>query len=895
MSRIVDAPLLPGPETVVTNGSHPRESAVTAAARPVERSTVTGATPDVFMPDLCAEPKWYRLTWLGAALVIVVLYAGLVLRFWAAADSGVDQNAYLVGGRMLAETHSMKYVLPNPYAFVGGMFVRMTPATDIGGTYFPKYPFGLPLLYAGFFWAFNLASSIPALHGKIDPAQAAYWAFLVSPVSAIAAVAGMFFLARQVSGSFAAALAAILLGTSQLMMMLADNPNSHAACTACIVWGMFFLIRWMQTGSHWRGVVGGLLVGYAATIRWNEITLFVAMCVVVLSRLPWNQWKTYRSVGCAVALAVCGYLISSQVQAARAFTAGTVAVAWTTPHKVINICAAFVMLGLGVLAAVFSVLKNNRSDWWMYVRAIVPGLAWSVPVGTLLLINLHTMGSPTGYDSTHESEFGAAFQWKFFFNNWEKVVRVFYDLGLFFVVPFAVAGVFMVFRRSWRVGALLLAWVIPGVMLYMSYYWSPDRADAYARFFLTYLPALLVGVAVCFHDGILAGRKAIDNFDRPVSKLAAGVLGLWLAPGILFYVVHYWLPGHVNLLAQMLLIYLPALVAIGMIGFNDLSTVFGKNRTVVAGESNRFALTVAAGMVVAVASGVSIYRTVHGLRDGSETTKIPLDDFRERLALAQTGQMLLANAPAKSVLFADTSGMIAMPANFMQFLRDWEMYPVDAFSLEASRRGIGGGARRNNNRRGGGGGFGGPGGGPPGGGPGGGGPGGGPGGGGGFGGNGGNAAANDPNAVTATPVQPEQQEYHASLYKNLGPRKLIDLETAVIQKAFSEGRRVFVVVGTEHNDPNASGSRSDFWGRNTTDTLATFKEGLGQSSAHFTYKTVARWQDVALPAEEETEPNSDPFANMNGGGGGGRNNVMNRLFMAANRVLDWKLVEIRPS
>jgi len=85
---------------------------------------------------------------------------------------------------------------------------------------------------------------------------------------------------------------------------------------------------------------------------------------------------------------------------------------------------------------------------------MVPGLAWALPVGIMLMVNHHTMGSFTGYDSTHESEFGAAFQWKFFWQNWEKAIRIFDDVGLFFVLPFAVAGIAMLFRKSWRVGLM---------------------------------------------------------------------------------------------------------------------------------------------------------------------------------------------------------------------------------------------------------------------------------------------------------------------------------------------------------------------------------------------------------------------------------------------------------
>jgi hypothetical protein len=723
---------------------------------------------------------------------------------------------------------------------------------------------------------------VDALH--VD-ALASYWAFIVSPASAVAAVAGMFLLARQVSGSFAAALAAILLGTSQLMLMLADNPNSHASCMAFIVWGMFFCVRWMQTGSHWRGILGGLLVGYAATIRYNEILLFVAMCVVVLSRLPWNQWKTWLSVSLVVAMAGGIELIVLHSQNSTAAAAG-LDVKWSDGAVHLAVLSAIVLIIASLAGLTLCILHLTWQDWRMYIRALVPGLAWAIPVGILLLVNKHTMGSTTGYDSTHESEFGVAFQWRFFWQNWEKVIREFYDMGLFFIVPFAVAGVFMLFRRSWRIG----------LMLYMSYYWSPDFADAYARFFLTYLPALLVGAAVCFHDGILAGRKTLDSFDSISAKIAAGTLMVWFAPGLLFYLVYFWRNGQDNLLAEAGLIYLPMLVALAAVAIHEIPMVTGPGRRPISSAY----LAISAGMVVLIASGMSTYRTMHGLRDGSPATRIPLHDFRDRLALAETGKMLVDHVPEKSVLFAEDTGGIATPANYIQFLRDWEIYSADAFSLDGSRRGMGGGGnRRNQNARGGGGNGGGrgnfggpPGGGPPGGGPGGGGPGGGGGGGGMFANNNANGQ-NDPNAV-ATPVQPEQQEYHASLYKNQSPRQLFQLEADVVNKAFAEHRRVFVVMAKDHTSSTEDRSFS-LWGGDT-DPMSTFKQDLSDAGK-YTFKVVSKWQDVALPEEREEDlslTDNSPMGGGRGGRGGGMNVGMARMFMGTDRMFDWQLVEITP-
>jgi len=856
----------------------------------------TDAAPDFLTPDLCIEPRWYRNLWLAMAVVIIALFGRVVFGYFAGADQGVDQNAYLVAGRMLAQNHSVQYKLYNPYAFVGGMYVRVTPATTADGkpnpnsVYYPKYPFGLPLLYACFFWAFKAASVLPVLKHYVDAlhvdALASYWAFIVSPVSSVAAVAGLFFLARQVSGSFAAALAAILLGTSQLTLMLADNPNSHASCMAFIVWGMYFCVRWMQTGSHWRGILGGLLVGYAATIRYNEILLFVAMCVVVLSRLPWNQWKTWLSVSLVAAMAGGIELIVLNVQNSTAFKAGLDA-RWSSSDVTLAILSAVILIVYSLAALTLAVLRLSWQDWRMYIRAVIPGLAWAVPVGILLLVNKHTMGSTTGYDSTHESEFGVAFQWRFFWQNWEKVIREFYDLGLFFVVPFAIAGIFMLFRRSWRIALLLIAWVVPGVMLYMSYYWSPDFADAYARFFLTYLPALLVGAAVCFHDGILAGRKTLDSFDSLSAKLAAGTLMVWFAPGLVFYLVYFWRNGHDNLLAEIGLLYLPLIVALAATAVHEIPLVIGPNRRPIGSAY----LAISAGMVVLIASGVSTYRTMHGLRDGSEESRIPLHDYRDRLALAQTGQMLLDNVPAKSVLFAEDTGGVATPANYIQFIRDWEMYSADAFSLEGSRRGMGGGGgRRNQNGRGGNGGgrgnFGGPpGGGPRGGGPGGGGP------GGGMNANNNGNGQNDANAV-ATPVQPEQQDYHGSLYRNQSPRQLFQLQADIVNKAFAEHRRVFVVLAKDHTGSSEDRGFS-LWGGESSDPMTTFKENLSDAGK-YSFKTITRWQDVELP-EDRDEDLSLTDNNPMGGGRGGRGGMgMARMFLGSDRVFDWQLVEITP-
>jgi 4-amino-4-deoxy-L-arabinose transferase-like glycosyltransferase len=737
-----------------------------------------------------------------------------------------------VGGRLLAEHFSMKYTLPNPYAYTGGMFVRMTPALKDGVTnpdsvYFPKYPFGLPFLYACFIWVFKAASVIPFIGKHINPAQGVYWAFLVSPISAIAGIIGMYFLARLIAGSFAAVLATLLLASSQLMMMLMNNPNSHESCMACIIWGIYLCIRWLQTGSHWRGILGGFLVGYAATIRYNEGLLFAVMCVIVLSRWPWNSWKSWRSISLVAAVGIASYMIYLQVQNVHGVRDGT-AERWTPFYGQTFVTIYMILILFSITMATLSALKLEASDWMMYLKSIYPGLGWAVPVGVLLITNYHTMGTFSGYDLTHESESGAAFQWKYFWHNWEQVVRSFYDLNLFFVVPFAVAGAAMVFRRSWRVGLMLLTWVVPGVMLYMSYYWSDlDVADAYARFFLTYLPAMLVAVAFCFQDGLLGGGRGTRRY-------------------------------------------------------------------------NGIPLTLSVGFVVAIASSVSMYRTIHGMRDGKPETKVPLNDFHQRLSLANAGQVLLEKVPAKSILFADASGMISSPANYIQFLRDWDLYPVNAFT-QLGDMGFGGGPGHqpnngNNGRNGrrgifGGGGFNG---GPP--------------GGGNFGGPPGpprnNNAQDDSTTPTANPIQPAQKDYHHSLYYvkdvEITSYKLYEMEADLIHNALSGGRRVFVVAASEHalHTSVANGGRNAFRHNLVVENpVGSFEDNLREVTKYkFNFNVVSRWEDPTLPEDKEEDTTFSSNNPMGGGGGGpngrGQNNMIARMVAGPYSQMDWQLMEI---
>lgn len=137
--------------------------------------------------------------------------------------------------------------------------------------------------------------------------------------------------------------------------------------------------------------------------------------------------------------------------------------------------------------------RRRQPRTWL--RAGAPALAWLVPVGLLVGFNLIAMGTWTGYDTTNES---TGFTWDNFRDKWEFMTQQMYDHGLFFIAPFAVLGLVVMYRASWKLGLLFTLWIVPGGVIYTSYYWGLQRAGlGYLRFFLTLFPPLIV--AACWY------------------------------------------------------------------------------------------------------------------------------------------------------------------------------------------------------------------------------------------------------------------------------------------------------------------------------------------------------------------------------------------------------------
>ncbi len=368
-----------------------------------------------------------------AAFALAVGYFVMILSYWAPASPSTNQHAYLTGGRMLLQGEGYGVKPPEPYGFVGPMYVVGDAEEIADARLYPKYPIGT-----------SIASAIGRHFGGPVGAQ------LYSPVAASLAVLGMFFLARPFAGSFGGLLAMILLGTTQIFMLLAVNPLSHAVDVAIVTWGFVGIMTWLLGGGTWRGVLGGLLLGCAFAVRYTEGLLVLSLAVA---------------------------------------------------------CAG----------------SFGRVGW----RAVLPLMAWGLPVVGQFVFNIVTLGTPTGYDPSNESAGGFTLAW--LTQNWERTLRLLDDEGLILILAPGIVGLILLASRRLTIGLVGVLWLVPQLLLYMSYYFVPEDTLNYVRFFVSLFPAVILGAMFLLHRGVLAnpffGRPWVGAVAAAAVVTLAGILG----------------------------------------------------------------------------------------------------------------------------------------------------------------------------------------------------------------------------------------------------------------------------------------------------------------------------------------------------------------------------------
>ena len=607
-----------------------------------------------FVSPLDEEPPAKRRLFALLALALVAGVVWMNASYWVPAHPGVDQNAYLVGGRQVARLGSPRLDPINPadgsfdpYSFVGMMWVGADLGTN-AERYYPKYPIGLPLLIGG---ACRVGDVLDGWTGQKVPTWGTILTFWISPVSTALAVWGMFFIARFLAGSLPGFLGAILLAMSPVTLELANNPNSHASTLFCVTWGGYLMMIWWHRGGAWRASLAGLLLGFAALIRYSEATMILPLGLMVAFRFG-ARWielcrsrKGYRSAGVSAYRGV--------PQAANPHTP-------TSPYS--------------HTALLRPAIESILAIAW-----------WAIPVVFLICFNLKSVKTWTGYDPTNES---IGFDLDYFNDNWEPMLRQINSMGMFFIFPLALVGLVWMFFHRWQLALMFATWILPNLAIYAAYYWAPDAQGGmmrvgYLRFFLSVFPALIAcAIWLIGHVAQLASRP-LSRAQHVGALLACAALCVGAAG------LHDPVARIIGEQPQS-----PALAAMvreGWFAWASRAASCLAGGLVFAGlwllsrwiEGQRQAQrgAIGAALVAGCLTAVCVL-------ENWELTSPNLErEHRQQLVLDLNTRHILNEAPADSFVFLGDRGQINSLANHLQFAgHTYRLYTSDAFSRDVIDR-----------------------------------------------------------------------------------------------------------------------------------------------------------------------------------------------------------------
>jgi len=219
----------------------------------------------------CAEHPRAFLT--GGALVVALVTATigwLVLEHFP--NSG-DEYCYLyqadtlLAGRLSNPPHPLQ------------PFFETSHIIERGGRLFSVFPPGWPLMLAA-----GMRVGLPP--------------WTLNPLLSAAMFVLVFWLARRVTGDGAtAALASVMLATTNYFLMTGASYFSHTACAALVVGAMIAMLR-MAEGRAWSAAAAGLLAGLAVITRYyTPVLCLLPLTIVLLRERPWRTEYLWAIAG----------------------------------------------------------------------------------------------------------------------------------------------------------------------------------------------------------------------------------------------------------------------------------------------------------------------------------------------------------------------------------------------------------------------------------------------------------------------------------------------------------------------------------------------------------------------------------------------------------------------
>ena len=368
-----------------------------------------------------------------SVLLAICAYTAIQIQHFTPAHPEFDCDGYLILAKRMATFKSLSIQDPDPFRHQLHFWVE---AKDGGvmSKFSPGYP------------------AIMAIAYLIGGDEGMCW---VSPLAGILTLFGAFLLFRLWMSEFSASLAVWILAINPMWLGYPAYLLTHGLNTCAITWGMFFLWKWWREPSNLSGLLAGLLLGFAVTVRYTSLLVSFSLIIAVAMRIIFCIHRSFE--------------IPDLDRAGNSQGGGYGWPIWRRlgPNLPILRSTCFAVAG------------------------------YSLFLLTIMIYNWIHFGDPltTGYGLSTEQH---AFRWQTLWKNFARVLQGLNSTSFFLFFPLGLVGMLTIGNLTERL--MRLAWFFPLFLLYSSYYWQAG-GPPFLRFFICAFP-LIIGAAFMLFERI---------------------------------------------------------------------------------------------------------------------------------------------------------------------------------------------------------------------------------------------------------------------------------------------------------------------------------------------------------------------------------------------------------